>query len=83
MIISRQRASRKLCLHACMPRLGFEPATFELLDIPTELHGQEGLKTGNYELYILNVINILIYINSASNNTIVLQLLYNSLNAMQ
>ena len=50
-IISRPRVSRKLCL----PRLSFESAaTFQLLDrysIPTELHGRDGLKTGNYEQY--------------------------------
>ena len=44
---------------------------FELLDrrsIPTELHGQTDLRLEIMK-YILNVINILVYINSASNNT--------------
>ena len=36
--------------------------------LPTELHGQTDLRLEIMK-YILNVINILVYINSASNNT--------------
>ena len=55
----------------CLPRPDFEPATFELYWIdalPTELHGQTDLGREIMN-YMLNVINILVYINSASNNT--------------
>jgi hypothetical protein len=42
--------------------------------IPTELHGQTDLRLEIMN-YILNVINILVYINSASNHILVLQVL--------
>ena len=42
-------------------------STLDLL-APTELHGQTDLRLEIMK-YILNIINILVYINSASNNT--------------
>ena len=44
------------------------PSNYQIDALPTELHGQTDLRLEIMN-YILNVINILIYFNSASNHT--------------
>ena len=57
-----------------LPNLESVPLTFwdgltPLDALPTELHGQTDLRLEIMKYILMNVINILVYINSASNNT--------------